>query len=72
MTVRTSVSALMEDFERASGSCAIQAKAMDLPAAMFMAGAATALELWPSCRKPEEFGSLVATRIAEWEEALAE
>ena len=61
MSVRVNVNALMEDFDRASGSCMIAAKSCDaMDKALFCAGAAYALECFPSCRKPEEFGSMVA------------
>ena len=61
MTVRVNVNALKEDFERASGSCMIAAKSAEGEEAAFLAGAACALDAFPSCRKPEEFGSLVGT-----------
>ena len=71
MAVRVSISALDEDFERAAGSCETVAKLEeDALAAMFMAGASQALRTWRHCRKPEEYGSLIAPYAVGWRKQI--
>lgn len=61
--IRVNVNALVDDFEQAAGSCEIAAKQAaergDHEAAMFYAGAYTALDHFTRCKSPENFATLI-------------
>ena len=64
--IRVNVNALFDDFEQAAGSCEINAKyeeERDHDCSVFLLGAAAALRMFPSCQKPEQFGTAVTAEF---------
>lgn len=64
---KVNVNAYMDEFEEAFGSCVIEAKRAyergNGEMAAFLEGAAVALDLFPNCKKPGEFGTIVAVEF---------
>ena len=65
--IRVNVNALMDDFEQAAGSCMTESNKArdrgDTLMSFYMAGAANALWSFTSCKKPDQFGTVVAAEF---------
>lgn len=69
--MRVNYNATIDELEQAAGSCEVQAKsADDEKLAVFLAGASAGIDLLPSCRKPENYGSLVAVEYEAYIERV--
>lgn len=62
--MRVNFNATVDELEQCAGSCESMAKnASDGTLAAFLAGAAAGIDMLPSCRKPDAFGSLIAAEF---------
>ena len=65
--MRVNYNATIDELEQAAGSCEAQAKSTDDETlAAFLAGASAGIDLLPSCRKPDTYGSLVAVEYGTY------
>lgn len=65
--IRLNVNMLLDDLQQAAGSCEIAAKGAaergEGELSLFLSGAAASLDLIANCRKPEDFGTMVAAEF---------